>query len=74
MVSNSKTNTNSDNGAVGETCVICEQKKEKGIHIYMQFICYECEQEIISTETNEEKYKHYLNQLKKVTEPMLHTN
>lgn len=64
-----KLNTNKDPD--GETCVICEQKKEKGIHIYTQFICNECEKELVSTETNDEKYKHYINQMRKITEPML---
>ncbi|HHY75069.1 MAG TPA: carnitine--CoA ligase [Bacillus bacterium] len=70
--SNSDQKLNINKNTVGETCVICEQKKENGIHIYTQFICNECEQEIISTETNNEKYKYYLNQLKKVIEPTLY--
>ncbi|WP_374723886.1 sigma factor G inhibitor Gin [Calidifontibacillus erzurumensis] len=59
-------------GSVGETCVICEKKKEKGIHLFTEFICSDCEQEMVSTETKDEKYKYYINQLKKVTEPLLH--
>lgn len=54
---------------IGETCIICETKKQKGIHLYTQFICNDCEREIISTDTRDERYKYYLNQLKKIVKP-----
>jgi hypothetical protein len=57
----------------GEYCVICEQKKMKGIHLYTSFICTECEKNIIKTETDDPKYKYYINQLKKVTKPQIFT-
>jgi len=53
----------------GESCVICEEFKEKGIHLYTVFICTECEMELIHTETNHPKYKYFLKQLKKITTP-----
>ena len=74
MDSNINSKLNEKNSSDGETCVICEQYKEDGIHIYTQFICRACEKEMISTETDEEKYKHYLIQLRKLTEPMLNSN
>lgn len=70
--SNSESTPGTNNDSVGETCIICDQKKENGIHIYTQFICDECEKEIVSTETSDVRYKYYLTQLKKVIEPMLH--
>ena len=30
-----------------EVCVICEEQKDKGIHLYTSFICTKCEQDII---------------------------
>lgn len=54
---------------IGETCVICEQKKSKGIHLYTSFICIECEKDLIQTEIGNPKYKYYLKQLKKITTP-----
>ncbi|MDE3840509.1 sigma factor G inhibitor Gin [Bacillus methanolicus] len=57
----------------GETCVVCEQVKLKGIHIYTSFICMECEQDLIQTETNDPKYKYYLKQLKKITTPEIYS-
>lgn len=52
-----------------ETCVICENQKSKGIHLYTSFICSDCEHELIQTDTNDPKYKHFLKQLKKVNTP-----
>ncbi|WP_102348018.1 sigma factor G inhibitor Gin [Bacillus sp. Marseille-P3661] len=57
--------------AVGETCVICEETKERGIHLYNQFICCDCETEIVATETNDEKYNYYLNQMRKLSQPIV---
>lgn len=55
----------------GETCVICEQSKWKGIHLYTSFICTECEQNIIATNTYDPHYKFYLKQLRKINAPEL---
>ncbi|MEH7481712.1 sigma factor G inhibitor Gin [Neobacillus drentensis] len=52
-----------------ETCVICENQKPKGIHLYTSFICTECENDLIQTDTNDPKYKYFLKQLKKITTP-----
>ncbi|MFD0829559.1 sigma factor G inhibitor Gin [Neobacillus sp. M.A.Huq-85] len=52
-----------------ETCVICDQLKPKGIHLYTSFICMECEKDLINTETSDPKYKYFLKQLKKITTP-----
>lgn len=54
---------------IGESCVICEEKKLRGIHLYTSFICTDCEQDLIHTDTNHPKYKFFLQQLKKVTTP-----
>jgi hypothetical protein len=57
----------------GETCVICEQIKKEGIHLYTTFICTDCEKDIIQTETDDPKYQFYLQQLKKLTAPQIFT-
>jgi hypothetical protein len=54
---------------IWESCVICEEKKLRGIHLYTSFICTDCEQDLIHTDTNHPKYKFFLQQLKKVTTP-----
>lgn len=54
---------------VGETCIICDQPKNRGIHLYTSFICSDCEKDIIQTDTNNPKYKYYIKQLKLITKP-----
>ncbi|MEW9111033.1 MAG: sigma factor G inhibitor Gin [Cytobacillus gottheilii] len=54
-----------------KVCVICDQAKVSGIHLYTSFICTECERELISTDTSNPKYKYYLTKLKKVTTPQI---
>jgi uncharacterized protein (DUF983 family) len=53
----------------GERCVVCEENKLKGIHLYTAFICMDCEEDILITETDDPKYKYYLQKLKKITTP-----
>lgn len=53
----------------GEECVICEQAKTRGIHLYTSFICADCEKDLITTDTSNPKYKYYLKKLKKITMP-----
>lgn len=54
---------------VGEDCVVCEQTKGMGIHLSRSFICEECERAIIVTDTSDPRYKFYLKQLRKITNP-----
>ncbi|HZG60896.1 MAG TPA: sigma factor G inhibitor Gin [Anoxybacillus sp.] len=54
------------NQFIEETCIICEQPKLKGIHLYTKFICSDCEKDIIQTDTDNPKYRFYLQQLKKI--------
>ncbi|WP_395939814.1 sigma factor G inhibitor Gin [Bacillus sp. 03113] len=51
----------------GEKCVICEQTKLQGIHLFTTFICIDCEKDILNTETSSPKYKYFLKQLKKIS-------
>ncbi|UII55987.1 sigma factor G inhibitor Gin [Cytobacillus spongiae] len=58
---------------LGETCVVCEQTKYKGIHLYTSFICLDCEKELITTDTSNPKYKYFLNQLRKINTPEIYS-
>lgn len=49
-----------------EVCIVCEDKKDSGIHLYASFICESCEREMIETNTNDPKYIFYLQQLRKI--------
>ncbi|MDQ0273126.1 sigma factor G inhibitor Gin [Cytobacillus purgationiresistens] len=54
---------------IEKSCIICEETKTQGIHLYTSFICTDCEKDLIATETNDPKYKYYLNKLKKINTP-----
>ncbi|MBD8071041.1 sigma factor G inhibitor Gin [Bacillus sp. PS06] len=58
---------------IGETCVICEEQKQRGIHLYTKFICTDCEKDMIQTETNDPKYLYYLKKLRSVTTPEIYS-
>jgi hypothetical protein len=51
---------------IGETCIICEQPKEKGIHLYTSFICEDCEKDMVITDTSDPKYKYYIERLRNI--------
>lgn len=50
----------------GETCLICEERKQIGIHICHQFICQSCEQKLVQADTGDEAYAYYLKKLRKL--------
>lgn len=45
-------------------CVICETPRLEGINVLKAFICNKCEQQMVRTETGEEKYPIYVSKLK----------
>ncbi|MDA7028408.1 sigma factor G inhibitor Gin [Bacillus sp. CLL-7-23] len=57
----------------GEACIVCEEKKMKGIHLYTKFICEECEKKIISTSTTDPQYSEYVKKLKGIRTPPLYS-
>ncbi len=40
--------------------------REIGIVVWGRFICAECEQEIVSTDTSELRYQYYVQRLKRL--------
>jgi hypothetical protein len=66
-------NSGEDHSLTGEFCVICNKQKEKGIHLYTSFICTECEQEMIHTNTNEPKYQYYIKKLRRVKKTQIYS-
>ena len=53
-----------------EVCIVCKEKKTRGIHICHQFICQSCEQEIVQTQTTDDRYHHYLERLRKIKQTL----
>ena len=54
-------------------CVICEEQKQEGIHLYTLFICTQCEYNIIHAEVREEKYRYYVKKLKNMNQSTLYS-
>nr|WP_096203276.1 sigma factor G inhibitor Gin [Bacillus sp. FJAT-45350] len=54
---------------IGETCLVCEEKKTSGIHLFEHFICECCERKMVLTDTNDEYYHYYLKKLRKIKLP-----
>jgi len=51
---------------VGGTCLVCGEGKEQGIRIFSQFLCHECEREIVKTEVEDEQYGYYIERMKQI--------
>ena len=52
--------------AHGGTCMICCEQKEAGIRILTQFLCHECEREIVKTDVEDERYDYYISRMKRI--------
>lgn len=51
---------------IDNVCIVCKQPKSEGIRIWEQFVCVQCEREIVSTEVEDEKYSFYIERMKKI--------
>lgn len=51
------------------TCMVCDQPKVNGIEIVSEFICDECEAEIVRTDVKDVKYPFFVHQLHKLWLP-----
>lgn len=47
-------------------CIICGQSKEHGIMIISEFICEDCETEMVKTDVNDVKYPFFIHQMKQI--------
>jgi len=48
------------------SCMICGQQKEDGIMIISEFICEDCEKEMVKTDVSDIKYPFFIHQMKKI--------
>ena len=47
-------------------CIICDQTKSEGIRICSEFICDECEAEMVRTDVKDEKYPFFIYRMNKI--------
>ncbi|PQD93931.1 sigma factor G inhibitor Gin [Pradoshia eiseniae] len=50
---------------LGDKCCICEREKSEGLHLYIGYICAECEKAIVHTDTSDPIYQEYVEKLRK---------
>jgi len=55
-------------------CIICEEVKQSGVHLYTSFICKQCEHNMIHTDVREVKYRYYIEKLKNMEGRSLFTS
>jgi hypothetical protein len=48
------------------TCIICSQEKQEGIMICSEFICADCESEMVHTDVKDAKYPFFIHQMKQI--------
>lgn len=51
--------------AVSE-CIICHFAKPNGIRICGEFICADCEQDIVHANVDDAVYQHYVQEMKRI--------
>jgi hypothetical protein len=47
-------------------CIVCSKENEVGMYIWDQFICKNCEGEMVKTEVYDEKYPFFIKQMRKI--------
>lgn len=47
-------------------CIICGHMKHEGITVVSQFICEDCESEMIHTEAHEARYQFFIHQMRQL--------
>ncbi|NMO98276.1 sigma factor G inhibitor Gin [Paenibacillus lemnae] len=47
-------------------CIVCSQAKKDGITIVSQFVCEDCESEIVHTNAEDAKYRFFIHRLKQI--------
>jgi hypothetical protein len=48
------------------TCIICGQLRQNGILIISEFICEDCEAEMVQTDVKDAKYPFFIDQMKRI--------
>lgn len=48
------------------TCIICGQSGKEGILVVSEFICLECEAEMVRTDVKDEKYPFFIHQMRQI--------
>ncbi|HWO76076.1 MAG TPA: sigma factor G inhibitor Gin [Bacillus sp. (in: firmicutes)] len=58
--------TMQNSGKIKELCIICEEEKEHGIHLYTSFLCCECEKQMLTLEPGDPFYQYFIEKMRKI--------
>ncbi|WP_245726293.1 sigma factor G inhibitor Gin [Marininema mesophilum] len=47
-------------------CIVCEKECQEGITVLAEFICRDCEAEIVNTDVRDKKYAYFVLQMKNI--------
>jgi hypothetical protein len=49
-----------------EVCMICSKPHLEGLHVGGEFICVDCEREIVQTDVQDAKYPFFIHRMKQL--------
>ncbi|RIV24411.1 hypothetical protein D2Q93_06970 [Alicyclobacillaceae bacterium I2511] len=55
-----------DKGPPSVECIVCGRSQSIGLNICGQFICSDCEQEIVHTEVSDPRYPYFIECMKQI--------
>ncbi len=58
--------SSSDNDSPSSECIVCGRQMNVGLKICGQFICSDCEQEIVHTEVSDPRYLYFIQCMKQI--------
>lgn len=48
------------------SCIVCGNDRKDGLEIWGEFICRECESEMVHTDVQDEKYPFFIQQMRQI--------
>ena len=52
---------------LGDTCVLCKQQMEDGIHLCEVHVCEECERKLVDVNVDDQTYPLYVEKLRQLS-------
>lgn len=52
-----------------QICIVCQQKREDGLHILNKYICDACEKEIVECQSDQVQYGYFVWKLRDLMNP-----
>jgi hypothetical protein len=56
---------------LADNCVICNKRKEEGLHVVNSFICFTCETKIVQVDENDQTYDTLVKQMRDLSSVLI---